>query len=216
MRRQPVFFCPLYGGKITQYDCDEIMVCVKTGQMINDGLPPLLDAKTLLTRKNNCLKCKHFENANNRVISTAPKSRVALVIEKEKGGMRPLEIESEEKQRLTIDEKGMVWFTVYGVSIEKEWEYKALRKIRCRIDAKKAVAILKLAEQLLDEVHGVFEPRVCDGEMDVLSFTRENGVKQKQVIIEENHPLMTKLYEEIRKVVPIDNLLLFNYDFYTE
>ena len=37
-----------------------------------------------------------------------------LIIEKEKSGFLPLEPNSEDKQRLTINAKGMVWFTAYG------------------------------------------------------------------------------------------------------
>ena len=130
--------------------------------------------------------------------------------------MRPLEYNTEEKQRLTVNSKGLVWFTSYGVNTELGWDYKALRKIRCRIDTEKATTILKLAGQLFDEVQGLIEPMISDGELDVLSVTSENGVKQKQVIVEENHALMTQLYETIRKTIPIENLLLFDYEFCTE
>lgn len=139
-----------------------------------------------------------------------------LVIEKEKGGMRPIEPNHEEKQRVTINSNGLVWFTAYGVDLTDAWKYKALRKLRYQISREQTKTVFGLAERLLDEMNGVIDPRICDGEVDFLTAYYGDGRKQKQLINEVDHTTMQQLYEEIRKAVPIGKLLLFDYDFYSE
>lgn len=139
-----------------------------------------------------------------------------LVIEKEKGGMRPLEPNHEEKQRITINSNGAVWFTSYGVDTTDEWKYKALRKTRAKLGIEQTNTLLGLAEELFGEMHGIIDPPICDGERDLLTVNYESGYVQKKYINEEEHPTMQRLYEELRKTVAIKNLLLFEYDFYTE
>ena len=139
-----------------------------------------------------------------------------LVIENEKGGMRPLEPNHEEKQRITLNSKGMVWFTAYGADTTDGWKYKPLRKTRTKLGEEQTKTILGLAEELFGEMHGLIDPPICDGERDLLTVNYESGYAQKKYINEEEHPTMQRLYEELRKALAIKTLLLFEYDFYTE
>lgn len=52
------FYCPLYKGDITKYDCDDISACVYSGYLFNDGFPFLLDQKTILDNKMDCITCE--------------------------------------------------------------------------------------------------------------------------------------------------------------
>lgn len=54
------FFCPLYNGNISQYDCDEISYGAKHGWMTNDGLPKLMDIETIKKKQELCLKCERY------------------------------------------------------------------------------------------------------------------------------------------------------------
>lgn len=51
------FYCPLYNGKITQYDCDELCCGVKTGYFPNDGLPHLMKLSDISRKRESCIKC---------------------------------------------------------------------------------------------------------------------------------------------------------------
>ena len=59
------FYCPLYDGKITAYDCDKISCAARYGYLPNDGLPPILPLKVIVSKKNVCLKCSE-ERQNGR------------------------------------------------------------------------------------------------------------------------------------------------------
>lgn len=54
------FFCPLYDGNISQYDCDKISDCAKHGWMPNDGLPKLIDVETIKEKRELCLVCERY------------------------------------------------------------------------------------------------------------------------------------------------------------
>lgn len=62
-------------------------------------------------------------------------------------------------------------------------------------------------------MHGMIEPWDCDAERDVLTLKYENGMKRKIQLMEEYHPILTELYNEIRRVTCINNLLKFSYEF---
>ncbi|MDD5912783.1 MAG: hypothetical protein PUC62_00635, partial [Oscillospiraceae bacterium] len=55
------FYCPLYNGKITQYDCDELCCGVKTGYLPNDGLPHLMELSDIRRKRESCIKCSRNE-----------------------------------------------------------------------------------------------------------------------------------------------------------
>lgn len=217
MIKEPEFYCPVYEGKITQYDCDEIAVCVKNGQLSDDGIPHLMTKETILARKDRCIKCKKH---NNPLLGALPPiieyDIASLKIEKHRGGFHPLLINKEEKQRLTIRANGAVWFTSYGAQIENEWQYKAIRKIRCKIDASQAEFILAKAKELLNGIKGFGDPLDCDGEQDYISAIDKKGNTQTKLIMEEYHKSVSELYEEIRKAIAIEKLLVFDYEFLRE
>jgi len=52
------FYCPLYDGNISQYDCDEISCGAKHGWIPNDGLPKLMEIATIKEKKELCLTCE--------------------------------------------------------------------------------------------------------------------------------------------------------------
>ena len=52
------FFCPLYDGNISQYDCYEISYGAKHGWMPNDGLPKLIEIATIKEKQELCLACE--------------------------------------------------------------------------------------------------------------------------------------------------------------
>lgn len=51
------FYCPLYGGKINHYDCDELSCAINNGHIFNDGLPPLMKLTDIIKNKDKCLTC---------------------------------------------------------------------------------------------------------------------------------------------------------------
>lgn len=139
-----------------------------------------------------------------------------LIIEKEKGGFLAFEPGKEEKQRIVIKANGAVWFTTYGVETTDGWKYKAIRKMRCRMDKQQAESILAKAAEFVDSMHGIDGYRVCDGEQDYITVISENGEKVKKLVNEGDFPEVEDIYGIIRKALPIDKLLMFDYDFYTE
>ncbi len=52
------FYCPVYEGKISQYDCDEISTGIHRGSFINDGIPFLMELDTALSRRRRCIACE--------------------------------------------------------------------------------------------------------------------------------------------------------------
>ena len=63
MTNETTFYCPLYEGDVTQYDCDEICVALTTGRLWNDGLPPVLPLEEIQRRKDRCLNCDRCDFA---------------------------------------------------------------------------------------------------------------------------------------------------------
>lgn len=51
------FYCPVYEGEISQYDCDEISTGIHRGRFVNDGLPHLMDIRLAIGRKLRCQAC---------------------------------------------------------------------------------------------------------------------------------------------------------------
>lgn len=60
------FYCPVYEGNITQYDCDEITCGLKMGYFINDGIPPLLSMATIKSKEHLCYACDRNSNKNSQ------------------------------------------------------------------------------------------------------------------------------------------------------
>jgi hypothetical protein len=56
------FFCPLYGGEISQYDCDELCCGVNFDYIPNDGLPALLPINIVREKKQICVDCQKEKN----------------------------------------------------------------------------------------------------------------------------------------------------------
>ena len=52
-----LFYCPVYDGRISQYDCDDICCGVKNGWMPNDGIPPIMEMKDIKKKAALCRKC---------------------------------------------------------------------------------------------------------------------------------------------------------------
>ena len=68
------FYCPVYEGMVSQYDCDEISYGAEAGRFVNDGLPFLMPIETVVSRKGICQKCEY--NASNK---TSNKQLIAAV-----------------------------------------------------------------------------------------------------------------------------------------
>lgn len=60
------FFCPVYEGNITQYDCDEITCGLKMGYFINDGVPPLVPMATIKSKEHLCYACDRNPNKDSQ------------------------------------------------------------------------------------------------------------------------------------------------------
>lgn len=142
-----------------------------------------------------------------------------LKIEKQKCGYRPLEIGKEEKQRLTINSNGRVWFTSYGIATDDAWKYIALRKMRLKLDPKQANAIIEKAlttilqdTRIQDEVF-VME---CDTEPDIICVVDKKGGYWAKRVLERIVPAVDELYDAIQKAIHIEWLLEFDYEFNTE
>lgn len=58
------FFCPLYNGDVSEYDCDEIVYAAYTGRHLNDGIPFLLDIEVIIEKKDICFSC--LKNPTNK------------------------------------------------------------------------------------------------------------------------------------------------------
>lgn len=58
------FYCPVYEGMITEYDCSEISCGVSIGYIPNDGLPPLMSLDAIQARRNFCLLCNRNRSAS--------------------------------------------------------------------------------------------------------------------------------------------------------
>lgn len=58
------FYCPVYEGMITDYDCSEISCGVSIGYIPNDGIPPLMSLSTIQSRRNFCLLCNRNRSAS--------------------------------------------------------------------------------------------------------------------------------------------------------
>lgn len=61
------FFCPLYDGNITQYDCDEITCGLKLGYYINDGLEPLVPLHIAKSKAHLCYSCERNPNSCEKI-----------------------------------------------------------------------------------------------------------------------------------------------------
>ncbi len=51
------FYCPVYDGYISEYDCCEICCGAIDGRIPNDGIPELMDIKVITERRQWCLDC---------------------------------------------------------------------------------------------------------------------------------------------------------------
>lgn len=54
---EQAFYCPVFEGKISQYDCNEISTGIFRGSFIDDGLPFLMDLGVALSRRHRCQAC---------------------------------------------------------------------------------------------------------------------------------------------------------------
>lgn len=141
-----------------------------------------------------------------------------LQIEVSKGGFRPFEPDKEEKQRLTILDNGMVWFTTYGLKTELCWQYKAMRKERHRISSAEANALIDKAltlindEKIQDEVF-VME---CDAVPDTITVIDTEGKYFSKRFYNASVQASQDFYDELRTMLKIDMLLEFDYEFKNE
>ena len=61
------FYCPVFEGNITRYDCDELTCGLDLGKFINDGLPPLMSIDALKSKADICNSCERNHIKNKRV-----------------------------------------------------------------------------------------------------------------------------------------------------
>ncbi len=146
------------------------------------------------------------------------KAKRHLYIEVSKGGYRPFELDKEEKQRLTILDNGMVWFTTYGLKTESVWQYKAMRKERHRISAEQADKIIDMALALVndDKVQDEVFVMECDAEPDTITIVDTDGKYFSKRFYNWSVSASQELYAEIRAVLKVGMLLEFDYQFQTE
>jgi len=62
MIQEQEFYCPVFEGKITQYDCDEISTGIFRGRFVDDGLPYLMDLEVALSRRHRCKMCPRISD----------------------------------------------------------------------------------------------------------------------------------------------------------
>ena len=56
--RENDYWCPVYEGMISDYDCEEISFGADRGYFVNDGLPFLMDIEKVIAKKDLCLSCE--------------------------------------------------------------------------------------------------------------------------------------------------------------
>lgn len=61
------FYCPIFQGNITEYDCDETVYAANTGHHLNDGIPYLIDINTINQNREICLSCPRNPCNNHRL-----------------------------------------------------------------------------------------------------------------------------------------------------
>lgn len=58
VNRDNEYWCPVYEGMISDYDCEEISFGADRGYFVNDGLPFLMDIEKVTERRTLCLTCE--------------------------------------------------------------------------------------------------------------------------------------------------------------
>ena len=58
VNRDNEYWCPVYEGMISDYDCEEISFGADRGYFVNDGLPFLIDIEKVTERRTLCLTCE--------------------------------------------------------------------------------------------------------------------------------------------------------------
>jgi len=53
------YYCPVYDGVISTYDCSEVSFAAKHGWIPNDGLPPLMEVHQIAPKAGICKNCPH-------------------------------------------------------------------------------------------------------------------------------------------------------------
>lgn len=74
--KNDTFFCPVFEGEISDYDCGEISCGARNGYYLNDGLPYLMPIETVISRKKLCEKC--MMNQNNAACADDKKLNEAI------------------------------------------------------------------------------------------------------------------------------------------
>ena len=52
------FYCPLYEGNVSKYDCDEMRYGANNNHLVNDGLPHLMPLKDIQKKRMICIRCQ--------------------------------------------------------------------------------------------------------------------------------------------------------------
>jgi len=52
------YYCPVFDGQVSEYDCEEISYGAVYGRFVNDGLPYLMSIEDVIDKKELCLKCE--------------------------------------------------------------------------------------------------------------------------------------------------------------
>jgi hypothetical protein len=77
------YYCPIFQGNITEYDCDEAVYAASTGHHLNDSIHYLLDIETIIANREICLACsnnpcnKHRLSTQERIPEDEIRRRLA-------------------------------------------------------------------------------------------------------------------------------------------
>ena len=127
-------------------------------------------------------------------------------------GRYPAPISGEEtEQKLTISSSGRLWFTAYIKGSEEEQDYSAVRKLGASLGKERG-------EEILDKIFGVFYGRkegkfVPEGTGDyqlIVTDTKGQNYVYGGELSKRADRIITKLSENLRELIPIDHLFLFD------
>ena len=98
------FYCPLFDGAVTQYDCDELSFGANFRHLINDGLPHLMSIEDIIKKRTICVKCQVNKN---KLFSSDPEilKRIEELEELYKDDDEALEVIERSKTEFTYLER---------------------------------------------------------------------------------------------------------------
>ena len=96
------FFCPVYNGLVTKYDCNEISFGIKSGFYLNDGLSPLVPIEIALRKRYLCNVCQHNANKDCNIKVKKTSKTNDTDTKKTEPEVREKMSEEEKRRRLSI------------------------------------------------------------------------------------------------------------------